>query len=544
MKLKVRIPHHQFPVFLLIFLLFARGEEIFAQQNGSLQLRSDANITYQLIDGFGASDAWRAQFVGKNWPIEKRNRIADLLFSQEFDLEGNPLGIGLSLWRFNLSAGTAEQGDDSGIGSTANPWRRGECFLNADGSYDWSKLAGQRWFLTAARERGVDKFLAFTNSPPVHFTANGKGFAPKGVIHLNLKPGFMDDYASYMADVMEHFNDLGLSFDYLSPINEPQWDWDGHSQEGTPALNEEIYALTRYLSDELASRNLHTQIVIAEAGTIGHAALDMSKLGMPAHGRDDQARFFFSTDSPFYIGDLNNVAPIISAHSYHSVWPLDEQVTNRSLVNMALKMANPNQAYWMSEYCILQENDELGSGNGRDLGMKTALYVARIIHHDMVLTHARSWQWWTAISQVDYKDGLVYLDDGSEGETGRMGGSIESMQHDGAVRDSKLLWVMGNYSRFVRPGMLRIECEILEEQSPENGILVSAYKDPGNGSLVYVFVNLSGETVDVHMAQDGKASTYTTDKDRNMGFKSQALNAVILPARSVVTVVMSASDAI
>ncbi len=114
--------------------------------------------------------------------------------------------------------------------------------------------------------------------------------------------------------------------------------------------------------------------------------------------------------------------------------------------------------------------------------MKTALYVARIIHHDMVLTHAKSWQWWTAISQCDYKDGLVYLDDGSQGESGRMGGHVESLQNDGVVRDSKLLWVLGNYSRFVRPGMIRIECSLSEEQSAENGLLVSAYTDKNEGS--------------------------------------------------------------
>ncbi len=520
----------------LFVLLTAMGNPIYAQGKDALTVSSDASITYQLIDGFGASDAWRSQFVGKNWPLEKRNQIADLLFSQEFDRNGSPLGIGLSLWRFNLSAGTAEQGDDSEIGSMKNPWRRGECFLNADGSYDWNKLEGQRWFLEAAKERGVEKLLAFPNSPPVHYTANGKGFAPRGVIHLNLKPGHMDDYARYMAEVMEHFNEEGMFFNYLSPVNEPQWEWDGHSQEGTPALNEEIYALTKYLSSELSSRGLKTQIVITEAGTIGHAAMDMSKLGMPAPGQDDQAWFFFHPDSPFYIGDLSNVELTISAHSYHSVWPLDEQVTNRSLVNMALKMCNPNLGYWMSEYCILQENDELGGGNGRDLGMKTALYVARIIHHDIVLSNAKSWQWWTAISQVDFKDGLVYLDDGSEGETGKMGGHIESLLHDGEVRESKLLWVLGNYSRFVRPGMLRIKCELSEEQSPENGVLVSAYKNPENGNLVYVLVNLSEDRMEVNMGEDVKVSTYTTDKDHSMGFKTQPLNAVILPARSVITV--------
>ena len=524
-------------VLLLSILLSASGNLLSAQSNAALKVTSDVNTTFQLIDGFGASDAWRAQFVGKNWPLDKRNQIADLLFSQEFDNVGNPKGIGLSVWRFNLSAGTAEQGDHSEIGSRENPWRRGECFLNADGTYDWSKMEGQRWFLKAAKDRGVEKLLAFSNSPPVHYTANGKGFAPGGVTHLNLKPGFMDDYANYMAEVMEHFSSEGMFFDYLSPVNEPQWDWDGHSQEGTPALNEEIYSLTKHLSTELASRGLKTQIVIAEAGTIGHAAMDMSKRSEPTDGRDDQARYFFNEDSPFYIGDLNNVELTISAHSYHSVWPVDEQVGNRILVNRAIQEANPDLGYWMSEYCILQKNDEIIRGNGRDLSMKTALYVARIIHHDMVLCNAKSWQWWTAITQVDYKDGLVYLDDGSEGETGKMGGSVESLRYNGEVRESKLLWALGNYSRFIRPGMVRIKCELSEEQSPENGVLVSSYKDPGSGSLVYVLVNLSEKLKIVDMGEAEDVHTYTTDKNLSMGFSIQPLNGISLPPRSVVSVI-------
>ncbi len=487
----------------------------------------------QVIDGFGASDAWRCQFVGKNWPMAKRNKVADLLFSQEVDKKGNPKGIGLSIWRFYLSAGTAEQGDGSDIG---NVWRRGECFLNADGTYDWSKHEGQRWFLQAAKERGVEKLLAFPNSPPVHYTRNGKGFAPKGVIHLNLKPGCMDDYAKYMADVMEHFNNEGIVFDYLSPINEPQWNWDGNGQEGTPAMNEEIHSLVRYLSHELSSRGLKTRIVITEAGTIGHACIRMDTLGKPSDGRDDQARFFFNEASPFYIGDLPNVEKTISAHSYHSVWPLNRQVGNRRRVNSMLKEVNPDLGYWMSEYCILQRNDEIGSGGGRDLTMKTALYVARIIHNDLTLCKAKSWQWWTAVTQVDFKDGLVYLDDGSQGESGKMG-HVESLQYDGVVRDSKLLWVLGNYSRFIRPGMVRIKCELSKEQSIEDGVLVSAYKDAKKGQVVYVFTNLSKQERHVKVGADKQVKTYTTNKQENLGLSLQSLSSVKIPERSVVTVV-------
>ena len=84
--------------------------------------------------------------------------------------------------------------------------------------------------------------------------------------------------------------------------------------------------------------------------------------------------------------------------------------------------------------------------------------------------------------------------------------------------------------------MVRIKCELSEAQSPENGVLVSAYKDPEKENLVYVFVNLSEEEMKVNMGNSEKASTYTTDENRNMGFSLQPLNRLTLPSRSVVTV--------
>lgn len=395
-------------------------------------------------------------------------------------------------------------------------------------------MAGQQWFLRAARDRGVERFLAFSNAPPVHLSKSGKGYASKGDVHLNVKPGRMDEYAKYLVDVMDHFDRNGIGFDYLSPINEPQWNWDGPGQEGTPALNQEIHALVRYLSHGLSTRGLNTRIVIGEAGTIGHAAMPMDALGMPGDGRDDQARFFFSEESPFYIGDLPNVEKTISAHSYHSVWPVDKQVEFRQMMRNALQAANPSLGYWMSEYCILQRNGEIRGGGRRDLGMDTALYVARIIHHDLTLAHARSWQWWTAITQVDFKDGLVYLDDGSKGSTGRMGGHVESLMHDGVVRESKLLWVLGNYSRFVRPGMVRLKCEIQPEQSPVDGLLASAYRG-SDGQVAVVLVNLSPQEAVCDLRSDETVRVYTTSRDASLSKSEQKASRITVPARAVAT---------
>ena len=161
-------------LFLLPIFLLACGNDIndendVEKNTGGELIFVDPSVSLQSIDGFGASDAWRVQFVGANWPLEKRNAMADLLFSQKLKEDGSPEGIGLSLWRFNIGAGSAEQGLASDIG---NSWRRSQCFLNEDGTYDWTKQAGQQWFLRAAEKRGVESFLGFVNSPPVHYTKN------------------------------------------------------------------------------------------------------------------------------------------------------------------------------------------------------------------------------------------------------------------------------------------------------------------------------------------------------------------------------------
>ena len=80
-----------------------------------------------------------AQFVGKYQTVQKREGITDLLFGLEDGENGNPKGIGMSIQRFYLSAGTIEQGENSKIG---NEQRRGEYFQNSDGTYDWIKMEG------------------------------------------------------------------------------------------------------------------------------------------------------------------------------------------------------------------------------------------------------------------------------------------------------------------------------------------------------------------------------------------------------------------
>jgi O-glycosyl hydrolase len=499
----------------------------------------EPSVSLQSMDGFGASDCWRVQFVGKNWPIGKRNAIADLLFSQETKEDGSPKGIGLSLWRFNIGSGSAEQGAESDID---NSWRRAECFLNEDGSYNWEKQAGQQWFLRAAKERGVESLLAFSNSPPVYFTKNRKAYSSGGD-NINLESGKMTGYAGFMAAVCDHFEQAGLVFDYLSPVNEPQWDWSSPGQEGTPATNQDIANLVRELSPILESKNVHTQIVVPEAGELQYLYGDSGK-----PERQDQLDAFFSPSSSQYIGELSNVKNVVLGHSYYTTADISTLVDVRQSLGSKINTFDGNPGFWQSEFCILENTDDIGDGWSRDLGMGTALYVARVIHFDLTLANASSWSWWTALSQYDYKDGLIYLDNGNNGINGPSHPDSEGLKGDGYYRESKLLWALGNYSRFIRPGMVRVKSGFsipLSDRFLASNVMFSAYKNPESRELVIVFVNYSGSdkklTIgslnDIFSIKDNIFDTYTTSDSLNLQKGTMPADDIVIGKRSVVTLV-------
>lgn len=480
-----------------------------------------ANV-FQTIEGFGASDAWRCQFVGQNWPNKKREKIAEWLFSKEFDENGNPKGVGLSLWRFYIGAGTTEQGSRSDI---KNEWRRAESFVDTHGNYDWSKQQGQQWFLKKAKQYGVDKFLAFSISAPVQWTKNGKGYNGDNKDgEINLKPNHFNDYADFMVSFLKYFKSQGIYFDYLSPINEPQWDWEKKSQEGTPATNDNILKLTKLLDKGIENNNLSTKIILSEAADLRWLYSDYGK---PERG--SQIAYFFDKKDT-----TKNLKQTITGHSYFTTWPVDSLITIRQKLHKELTKY-PHLNYWQSEFCVLENTDDIGGGGKRDLGMDTALYVARVIHADLTLANASSWQWWTALTIADYKDGLIYLDTGDENDLYNK----NLLKQDGAFHDSKLLWALGNYSRFVRPNMVRIEVEIDDCKDLElqyKDVILSAYMDIKTSEIVLVAINYSNENKNLDLTDFVAKTMYTTSKNKNL--EAVTINKEInLEARSISTII-------
>jgi len=477
----------------------------------------DLGREHQVIDNFAASDAWSMQKLG-TWSIENRNKVADLLFSREH-------GIGLSCWRFNIGGGINSQ--------ISNPWRTAETFEVAEGRYDWARQAGERWFLQAAKARGVPQFLAFVNSPPGRMTRNGLTFCNKNDDTTNLKPGYEGQYARYLVDILEHFRanpDLSqrIGFDYISPVNEPQWDWSRHNQEGNRAGNEDIKRILRSLHTELAQQNSPTQIAALESGSLP----DMWQLNAKATSTW-KAPYGNYIDT--FLGDAtlkSIMANRISYHDYGSDRVAGELVENRTKLGEKMRQY-PGCKLWMSEYCILTGSEGRG-GAGRDLTMNTALDVARIIHLDLTVTGVSAWQWWTAVSGVNFKDGLIYTD-------WKKAGDPET------IYPARLLWALGNYSRFVRPGMRRVEMKV--QNQAIDSIMGSAYKDVAKRRVIIVYVNMS-------TTQQSRRIVFQPDQQQwtlqsitpyvtsdTPGYELKKLDEVSpgaqvdIPARSVVTLV-------
>jgi hypothetical protein len=483
-----------------------------SQKNNSSVIEFDPSKTYQTIDNFAASDAWSCQFVG-NWPDKKKNAIADLLFSTDTLNDGSPKGIGLSLWRYNIGAGSANQGEGSGI---RDEWHRAASFLS-DSNDAMNRIKAQNWFLSAAKQRGVNRFLGFFNSPPVNFTINKKAFATKGL--SNIASNQYKQFANYAMQAINRIkNATGITFNYISPVNEPQWDWSDDKQEGCPYSNAEISKLVKALNGEIIKNNLATKIIIPESGHLKYLLKSDDK-----PGRDDQINSFFNTSSANYVGNLSAVKRTIASHSYFSTSPFNNAIALRKEIHQNISKIDGLQL-WQTEYCILGDNEGEINGSERDLGMDAALYTAKVIYEDLVWANASAWQWWLAISPYNYKDGLIY---------------INKNKTDGNYYVSKLLWALGNYSFFVRPGMKRIEASTTEKD-----LLISAFTDNGNKSVIIV-VNPSDEKRTVALKKSNTGSTngvvniFTTDSNNHLKKSNAPINHVVIPAKAVVTVTIN-----
>lgn len=483
----------------------------------------------QTIDNFGASGAWFSEGIGKYWAPEKKERMAELLFSKGFDASGNPLGIGLSAWRFNIGGGTAEQGDSSGI---SNPVKRVECFLSPNGTYDWTKQQGYIWFTKKAADYGVKDLIAFVNTPPVQFTKNGLGFRTEKDFITNLADDKYEAYANFLTTVIDHFNKEGLHFKYISPVNEPQWDWSNKfgqmNQEGTPFHNANIYKVAKELDAAFRAKKLSTKILLPEAA-------ELKALYEGNNHASKQIQHFFAADSKLYVGNLKNLHRVINGHSYFT--DLGDTTIIGVRKNVKDTAAKYKVPFWQSEYCMLGNGYKEGV-RGRTPAIDCALFLAKMIHHDLTIAHASAWHFWNSFepgsSEFDTRYYLFALKN-------------NALNTEGDFTVTKNLWALGHFSRFIRPGMHRIAIsrnDGLNELQAAQDLMLSAFAN--KDTIVITVINYTHTSKEIDLNIPGlkkfkSVRQYVTSADAGENMKPCPLQwpgKISLKPRLLVTVVL------
>ena len=452
-------------------------------------LTIDESVTHQTLESFGTSGAWWSQYVGlwddkyMNTMKTNRQRIATLLYDQKY-------GIGLTGYRYNLGAGSA----DSGLGNYWDPNRRAQSFEVAPGEYDFSKDAGAQWFLKEVVRLGADEITLFFNSPLERLTISGTAQVTKGM-NKNIEPENYAEWAKYACDVTEYFLSQGVPVKFLSPINEPQWAWDD-GQEGCHYEPQQIAGVYIAFLEEMEKRPALAGVELSgpESGEWGGQTIQYVSALL---GNQKLSEHFKAVDN-------------------HSYW---SNTQSKVSFKNWMKVQYPDVKIRMSEWCEMV--------NGTDLTMDSAIHLAQCVQEDLTVLDAVAWCTWVGVSPGGYRDGLIHATENGTGEK--------------SIVPLKRLWAYGNYTRFIRPGFVRVDANGVKGAYP---VAFKGERD-GKQQLVIVLNNEQFSSQFIELAGDfsaySKMEIHETSTARDLArtYNGAVKTDVTLPMQSVITIVLS-----
>lgn len=475
----------------------------------------DETVSYQDIDGFGASACWWSQDVG-NW--ENADEIMAMLYDKEN-------GIGLNIYRYNLGAGS--KGDERIL----TPNRATECFIDEAGKYDFKSrdTAAQKCLEFAGKYAGEDMRLTlFCNSAPVYMTKNGAAYGSPLKENeqwaTNLEPSRYGDFADYCYNCADYFISQGYRVTDVSPVNEPQYSWAAwYNDDGTYSVNQEgcYYSKTQV-------RDLLNVMVDRFSGS------DVEKTGCKismfesgsAEGEGSGCAAYYDCllgKGPKYVFKNKQLRDYFDTVSLHSYWSSAD--TKKATASyLASKYSQYNVS--STEYCQMTNDENSGvfsliekEKNGTNgMSIDYGVAMAKVIVDDLTILNSTQWDWWTACSYGVYTDGLLYL----------------NPENHSDIQASKRYWCLGNFSKFIGEDATRIA-----SSSGVDGVYDCAFVNKDNSTVV-VYVNNTTQDKETQITTTGEYEVYTTsakyDLEKTADGEAGDVS-VSLPAMSVVTLI-------
>lgn len=406
----------------------------------------------QRIDGFGFCQAFqRADILrgARGLPETSQREILDLLFDTE-------RGAGFSILRLGIGSSTDRVYDHMISIAPNDPGGP-----RASPRYEWDgQDSGQVWLAREAMRYGVRRFYACAWSAPGYMLTNGSDV---GGGTLRGLPGTPTDgadwraaYAEYLLRFVRFYRDEGIEITDLGFTNEPdiyrvyQITYAGMRMD--PA---QVVDFVKVLGPAIERSGLPLSMVCCDAVSWGHQ-VEYTKA---IEADPEAARWVAIHAGHGYFDPARSPLPT-DRHTWMSEWEPDVE-------------GNTWVAAW-------------DSGNRSD-----GIRLAEDIHDTLTTANVNGYLYWMGAS---------------------IGGTRALIQLDGPhYTVSKRLWALAAFSRFVRPGAVRVAAT-----ASDPSLKVSAFVNPDGGTVINL-LNTATHPTRVTL-QCGHASTasYVTDENHSL----------------------------
>ena len=346
-----------------------------------------------------------------------------------------------------------------------------------EGVWNWTGDEDQIWLMRQAKGYGCTNFFSTVWSPPAWMkTSNAVDGGG------SLRPDKYAAYAGYLSHYLREYRQrFGLEIGTISIQNEPDLVTKYSSCNWTGAQFRD------FIRDHLASTfkrdGITAKVVLGESSNFGEKHAEES-LNDPAAAAVD----------------------IIATHAY------DDKTADKV---KPLPLAKKNgKRIWMTEVSYFGNNDP---------SIKDGLQWAKLMHDHLTVSEVNAWFYWWGACYKPNGESLIPLD-------------LKNRSYS----TTKRLFTFSNFSRFIRPGFVRLECP----SSPADGVNVSAFRNGDGDSLVVVALNTSDSPQEIEYRPEGcEATSFTPFRTSATEDLARLENVeslkTTLPAKSVTTFVAS-----
>ena len=258
----------------------------------------------------------------------------------------------------------------------------------------------------------------------------------------SLRTANYQDWADRLVSYVKSLSSQGVDLRWISAQNEPNWTATYESCRYT--ADQMATFVGEYLGPSLEKAGLKTRIIAPEVINWG---------SLKPYG-----------DALLNSATAMKYCDIIASHSYGD---------NPTSSNFPYKLvADKGKELWETEH----GHDQFAG----DESMTPGIYLAKEIHTQIVKGPISAYHVWWIIP----------------------GDGVNGTASNGLVMKGHVIqrgYVMGNYSRFVRPGSFRVAAN----DNPSTGVWVTAYRNDSLGRMVVVAINENSSAVQQNFVLNG-----------------------------------------